>query len=409
MNQIWSTGSNSTDSSSFTIGASAGVSSSGPSVSANASYTQGTSSTDSSSTQTNAVTFTSTPSCTTNDDGLCDSISFVQKLKPYSITSTLFDASFTKSGTSFVRGTDVVGITLYDEAKTYPSFNSTTIRPSEVHTGNITYNSYFYVVKPKSAVLEQTDTETLNITFDMEYVYAYSIRKSASSGDWGLCSDDLSPYTDFYPFTKTTTATYSTLSADMSSASFQTSLNDVLLGNNGTMKTITANLLTTLADNSDYDSGCTSASLQKELIVPVISNFQSPSLPTKKDGSLASIDSEEECRLVCYLSTDCVWSRWGYNEGDPLPASCDENSTDPNCQEPASYCQHSTDTCGTITLAADEASCDSSDNFDYYYNKVAIDGASTVAPYNIVSGVEATGTTRVYAYYQGNCGDALLD
>ena len=394
--QIYTSSSTDTTQDTFELDFSASASEDGVSGDLGAKYTSGTTDTNSTSTSFNLVDFTGEQTSYSLGSDLCPDEAVLQ---PSTLSSDDYNDSCIETNSSvgahaFQDSDIAVTYTIGSSIYYYPSFTGG-VSPGTVHTTDIPVTSYFVLVRPK-AVIEALakeeayeGSEMLSIEWDLGISYI------KGTYNWfipfcGLAGEkEIEAINYWTKGLKSTTIEYTLLPPFEESDTFMTNLETSL----------TASYLETVDELIPTKDSLSSCSF-KQIIAPQDFTFTSANTAVG-----TSIDTEQDCRMTCYLSSSCVMARWGWGS---FPDPTDDDGTrrilKGSTDQP--ICEHSTNNCYDIELN-EYASCNSEDNFTYYYNKFSrTDGNGndvTVRPYNIVSSTLASESDREYAYAQKNC------
>ena len=341
--QIYTENNSSTDSETWTVGgtASVGVKGETPeaSLSVNASYTAGTTESQSSTTTTNALTLYGNQSFETNAGSVCPSGTCISNY--LGLNATSFSDDDIETNYSKV---------ILETPETYPTFTSS-VTPDTIHVKNYSTESMFMVIRPKSAIPSDSQTEQLKLNYDLGYQFIYGYFDPFA---W-IC--DSAMWAKVFPWNVKDTEWGHSVNFQAQGKIAEDAVDDIMTdisvyrtqSCSSTADAVLADLKTTPGN-----SACTDDSVVEDIFHPGFAKMAWSTPTTNNNGS---IDSDAECAFVCkmYPDTDnpCYWSRWSEARGCEISttttavvdltrenASCTDNTVGIDTQEGSTFSYH---------------------------------------------------------------------
>ena len=275
----------------------------------------------------------------------------------------------------------------------YPTFDPQTTDPlpDNVHTEDLTFYNSFVLIKPKSSIENQESEETLYIDWDLFYYYLTMTTNSVT------CVTP-TPVIESFSWSGSTTTpitfNYSTFPAISENQTTNLPLTKYIEDIN--LSPLASNVQTALSALTEETNGCTSDSLPIEAMTPAIAGWIARVATGDTDEQIATnnyslpvIESEVECRTICYATGDCYWAKWG-------PVGRTDDDTD--ASHTTNRCWTSKDNCAQYSYDLDTLSCDAVNSNIYYskYSSDLNDSTSSIVPYYITKPTDEGGTTILF-------------
>ena len=319
-------------------------------------------------------------------------------------TTAKISARGLSAGSLEKAGDTIVGTGYYIN---YPKFSITTTDPlpDDLHTTDITYSSSFILIKPKSSVEAQEGTETLYIDWDLSYQYLTWDSGSLTDG----CLME-SPVVETFAWKDDNTIPiafrYNTFPAVSEEQTTNLPMKDfsTIAENEEILETDIVDYFSDFGE-TESNAGCSQASsimnvfdLSSAVSSWIARGLSGDSAQDQAENQyvLPTVDSEVECRTICYATGLCYWAKWG-----PV----DQTETDSSSSHAQNRCFTSTDNCAKLSYNPDSISCEDNTS-NYYFSKYSNnldDSQSNVTPYYISRTTYDESETPTETIISGGC------